>query len=240
MFSNLALEIGPGLKISVKGYIIFKRQVPTSSCYVWLNGEKAQVPKGISTQMTADTSRTVEKSEIKKAYKFGGEQIVFTPEEITSLRHFGDPVIRIIGFKPMDMLPIWAALKQSTYIYPSEEDYVGSTRVFSALHQKLLKDNKMGLSWFIARKNAAPVIAAVIPGAEVLAEQGQQVMPPGLWLVPLPYADDIRLNPETTLVPAPDTLVDMMRTVMQQLQLPKAQYNPERYPNPGKTAEVHC
>ncbi|KAI9779938.1 MAG: ATP-dependent DNA helicase II subunit 1 [Geoglossum umbratile] len=233
LFSNLPLEIGPGFKISVKGYILFKRQEPARSCYVWLNGEKAQIVKGTTTQIAEDTARPVQKSEIKKAYKFGGEQVAFTPMEVKELRNFGDPVIRIIGFKPLSMLPIWASLKQSTFIYPSEEDIVGSTRVFSALYQKLLKDQKMGIVWFIARKNAAAVIAAMIPGAERFGEYREQVMPPGMWLVPLPYADDIRQNPETTMVPSPDSLVDMMRTVVQQLQLPKGQYNPEKYPNPA-------
>ncbi|KAH0537587.1 ATP-dependent DNA helicase II subunit 1 [Glutinoglossum americanum] len=233
LFANLPLEIGPGFKISVKGYILFKRQEPARSCYVWLNGEKAQIVKGSTTQIAEDTARPIEKPEIKKAYKFGGEQVTFTPEEIKDLRNLGDPVIRIVGFKPLSMLPIWASLKQSTFIYPSEEDVIGSTRVFSALHQKLLKDGKMGIVWFIARKNAAPVIAAMIPGAERLGEHGEQVLPPGMWLIPLPYADDIRRNPETAVVTSPDSLIDMMRTVVQQLQLPKGQYNPERYPNPG-------
>ncbi|KAH0565533.1 ATP-dependent DNA helicase II subunit 1 [Trichoglossum hirsutum] len=230
---NLPLEIGPGFKISVKGYIFFKRQEPARSCYVWLNGERAQIAKGITMQMSEDTARHVEKSEITKAYKFGGEQVAFTPEEVKDLRYFGDPVIRIIGFKPLSMLPIWASLKQSTFIYPTEEDVIGSTRVFSALHQKLLKDEKMGIVWFVARKNAAPVIAAMIPGTERLGEHKEQVMPPGMWLVPLPYADDIRRNPETTMVMSPDSLIDKMRVVVQQLQLPKGQYNPEKYPNPA-------
>ncbi|KAI9794129.1 MAG: ATP-dependent DNA helicase II subunit 1 [Piccolia ochrophora] len=233
LFANLPLEIGPGFKISVKGYIVFKRQEPARSCYVWLNGERAQIAKGVSTQMAEDVARPVEKAEIKKAYKFGGEQITFTPDEMATVRHFGDPVIRIIGFKPTSMLPIWASLKPSTFIYPSEEDFVGSTRVFSALQQKLLKDDKMGIAWFIARKNAAPVIAAVIPGPERLGDNGEQTMPPGLWLVPLPFADDIRQDPDTSLVRAPDSLVDLMRKVVQQLQLPKAQYNPTKYSNPS-------
>ncbi|KAI9696445.1 MAG: ATP-dependent DNA helicase II subunit 1 [Candelina mexicana] len=233
LFSNLPLEVGPGLKISVKGYIIFKRQEPARSCYIWLGGEKPQIAKGITTQMAEDTARPVEKVEIKKAYKFGGEQISFTAEEISRIRYFGDPTIRICGFKPLSLLPVWASLKQSTFIYPSEEDFVGSTRVFSALHQKLLKDEKMAVAWYIARKNAAPVIAAIIPGAEKVGENEEQVMPPGMWLVPLPFADDIRQNPELSLVRAPDSLTDSMRKVVQQLQLPKAQYDPMKYPNPA-------
>ncbi|EER36607.1 Ku70 [Histoplasma capsulatum H143] len=149
LFSNVPLEIGPDFKISVTGYLIFKRQEPARSCYIWLGGEVPQIAKGITTQMADDSAREVEKWEIKKAYKFGGEQISFTQEEQASLRNFGEPTIRIIGFKPLSALPIWASMKHPTFIYPTEEGYVGSTRVFSALYQTLLKKEKLALVWFV-------------------------------------------------------------------------------------------
>ncbi|KAF2836768.1 protein Ku70 [Patellaria atrata CBS 101060] len=230
---SLPFEIAPDLRISVKGYIIIKRQEPIRSCYVWVAGEKPQIAMGTSTQVSEDTSRTVEKSEVKKAYKFGGETVVFTPDELKTIRHFGDPVIRIIGFKPLSMLPIWANTRAPMFMYPTEDDYIGSSRVFSALWQKLLKDTKFALAWCIVRKNAAPVLSALIPGAEKYDDGDEQLIPPGLWIVPLPFADDIRQNPETPHVQAPDSLIDMMRTVIQQLQLPKAVYDPHKYPNPS-------
>lgn len=230
---NLPLEIGPGLKIGVKGYIIIKRQEPVRSCYVWLNGERAQIAVGSTTQIAEDTARVVGKTEVRKAFKFGGETVQFKPEEIAAIKHFGDPIIRIIGFKPMDKLPIWASTRGPTFVYPSETDFVGSTRVFSALHQKMLKDKKMALAWFIPRRNAAPTLAAIIAGAEKISDEGAQTIPPGLWIIPLPFADDIRQNPETELARAPDELVDKMRFVVQQLQMPKAVYDPSRYPNPS-------
>ncbi|EEP79398.1 MUS51 protein [Uncinocarpus reesii 1704] len=233
LFSSIPLEIGPDFKISVTGYIIFKRQEPARSCYVWLGGEEPQLAKGITTQMADDSAREVEKWEIRKAYKFGGEQITFTQEEQSALRNFGDPVIRIIGFRSMSLLPIWASIKQPTFIYPSEGVFVGSTRVFSALQQTLLKQGKYALVWFVARKNAAPVMAAMIPGEEELDEQGAQVIPPGMWILPLPFADDIRRNPETEHIVAPEPLVDKMRDVIQKLQLPKSRYDPQKYPNPS-------
>ncbi|KAH8702416.1 putative DSB repair complex subunit Ku70 [Talaromyces proteolyticus] len=233
LFSNVPLEFGPNFKISVTGYLLFKKQEPARSCFVWLGGEKPEIAKGTTTQMAEDTARTVEKGEIRKAYKYGGEQVSFTIEEQQALRNFGDPVIKIIGFKPLSSLPIWASIKHPTFIYPSDEDYVGSTRVFSALHQKLLHDQKIGIVWFIPRKNAAPVLAAMLPGAEKTDENEVQVSPPGLWIIPLPFADDIRQNPETNLYVAPEPLIDRMRTVVQQLQLPKAQYDPRKYPNPS-------
>ncbi|GLI75139.1 ATP-dependent DNA helicase II subunit 1 [Penicillium ochrochloron] len=233
LFSNVSLEIGPNFKISVNGYLLLKRQEPARSCYVWLGGETPQIVKGITTLMADDTAQTVEKTELRKAYKFGGEQVAFTPEELQALRHFGDPVIRIIGFKPLSTLPIWANVKHPSFIYPSEEDYVGSTRVFSALQQKLLKDKKMALVWFIPRKNAAPVVAAMVAGEEKIDENGVQKVPPGMWIIPLPFADDVRQNPESTLAVSPDPLTDAMREIIGQLQLPKGAYEPQKYPNPA-------
>lgn len=232
--SNVPFEFSPSLRISVSAYVVFKRQLPARTCYVWLDGELPQIAIGKSTRLAEDTARTVEKVEIRKAYKFGGESITFTPEEISALRNFGDPVIRLLGFKPLTMIPIWAHYKQATFIYPSEDQYIGSTRTFSALQQTLLEKDKVGIVFYIARKNSSPVIAALIPGAEKLGEQGEQLMPAGMWLVPLPYADDIRSNPEmTSLIRAPDDLIDKMRQVVQQLQLPKAMYDPSKYPNPA-------
>ena len=235
LFGNLPFEIGPGLKISVKGYILLKRQEPKRTSLVYLppDSEKPQLAVGSSTLMAEDTARSVDKAEVRKAYKFGGETVSFTEDEMARIRNFGDPVLRIIGFKPMSMLPIWANYKHNTFIYPSEEDFVGSTRVFSALQQKLLKDQKFALAWFIPRRNAIPTLAAVYPGAEKKSEEGEQTMPPGLWIKPLPFADDIRSPPETNLVTSPDALTDRMRTIVQQLQLPRAVYDPSKYPNPS-------
>jgi ATP-dependent DNA helicase 2 subunit 1 len=231
---SLPLEVGPGLRIGVKGYILIKRQEHVRQCYVWVGGEKPQIVTSSTSHMADDTARVVEKTELRKAYKFGGDAITFSPEEFLQIRQcFGDPIIRIVGFKPLSSVPIWANITKATFMYPSEADFVGSTRVFSALQQKLLKSKKMALAWFIARKNAAPVMTAIIPGVERLDEEGEQSMPPGLWLVPLPFADDVRLCPEQSQEPKTEPeLTDRMRIIIEQLQLPKGIYEPSKYPNP--------
>ncbi|QPH12114.1 hypothetical protein C2857_004183 [Epichloe festucae Fl1] len=235
LLSNLPFEIAPGLRISVKGYNILHRQTPARTCYIWLDGETPQIASGETTRLAEDSTRTVEKGEIKKAYKFGGEYVYFTPEEQKSLKDFGSPIIRIIGFKSRKLLPIWASVKKSTFIFPSEEDYVGSSRVFTALWQKLIKDDKVGLAWCIVRKNAQPMLAAVIPSRERTNEDsGAPYLPAGLWLYPLPFADDLRdIKPPSKVTRSTDELTTKMRTVVQQLQLPRAMYNPMKYPNPA-------
>ncbi|AEO66891.1 a80d2ab5-91d3-470d-92e2-aafe997c1502 [Thermothielavioides terrestris] len=232
-FSNLPFELAPGITISVKGYMPLHRQQPARTCYVWLGGEQAQLAQGETIKVDSDT-RTVDKSEVKKAYKFGGEYIYFKPEELASLKNLGGKVLRVIGFKPRSSIPTWASVKKSIFIFPSEEDYVGSTRVFSALWQKLLDADKVGLAWFVARQNANPIMVAIIPSRNPDEEtSGTPYLPAGLWLYPLPFADDVR-NVELSAPPRPaDELTDKMREIVQNLQLPKAMYNPLKYPNPS-------
>ncbi|SMR48238.1 unnamed protein product [Zymoseptoria tritici ST99CH_1E4] len=235
LFSSVPLEIGPGFRIGIKGFLILKRQVPKRSTYVYVppDSEKAQLAVGSSTLVAEDTARTVEKIEIRRAFKFGGETVSFTDEELAAIQNYGDPIIRIIGFKDLELLPAWAAIKESTFLYPSEDSFIGSTRVFSALHQTLLRKRYFALAWYIPRRNAKPRLVGLLPGAEERNASGDQDMPPGLWVRPLPFADDIRSAPETSLVRAPDNVVDKMRTVLQNLQLPGAVYDPKKYPNPS-------
>ena len=231
-FSNLPFEIAPGLTISVNGYHILQKQQPARTCYVYLGGEKPQLAVSETIKMTDDL-KAVEKQEVKKAYKFGGEYIHFTPEELAELKKLGTKTLRIIGFKPKSQLPIWASVKKSVFVFPTEEDVVGSTRVFSALWQKLIRDGKVGVAWFVPRVNAAPRLVAIIPSQSRDEDSSATpYLPAGLWLHPLPFADDVRSVDVKPSYRCSDELVDKMRTVVQNLQLPKAMYQPDKYPNP--------
>lgn len=234
-FSDMPFEIGPGLTISVKGYNIIQKQAPARSCYIWVGGEKPQVAKGETARLAEDSARTIENDEVKKAYKFGSEYVYFTDEEQKSIKQFGGACIRIIGFKDRGLLKFWASVKKSIYIFPSEQGYVGSTRVFTALWQKLLKSKKVGIAWHIARKNGNPQLVAIIPSRATSDEKsGTQYLPAGLWLYPIPFVDDVRDGPEIgKVIRTTNPLTDRMNKVVQQLQLPGGAYNPSKYPNPA-------
>lgn len=202
--------------------------------YVYMGGEERQLVTGKSDRVGDDNKEPVHKSDIQKAFKFGGSQVIFKDQELKDLKNFGTPVLRVVGFKPQSMLPFWASIKKSTFIFPSEEHYVGSTRVFASFWKKLLKDKIMALAWYIARRNATPIIVAIMPSQERLDERTKmQTSPAGLWLCPIPFADDVReIGPLPKPILASEALVGDMITIVQQLQLPKAVYNPASYPNP--------
>lgn len=231
----MPLELGPGLQISVRGYNILQKQAPARSCYVWLDGEKAQIAAGETARIAEDSARTVQAGEVKKAYKFGGEYVYFSEDEQKSIKQFGSPIIRLIGFKDRSQLGFWASINKSIFIFPSEEGYVGSSRVFAALWQKLIKSKKIGIAWHIPRMNGNPQLVAIIPSkAQEDHKSGADFIPAGLWLYPIPYADDVREGPEqVNLARTTNVLIDRMNKVIGNLQLPTATYNPLKYPNPA-------
>lgn len=242
-FSNMSFELAPGMTISVNGYLVLHRQVIHRSCYVYLANDDAppQIAQGSTTKTEDGSVRTVEKSEIKKAHKFGtgGDFVYFSPEELEQLRKFEKDAkcLRLIGFKPRSMLPPWAAVKKSHFVFPTEAGYVGSTRVFSALWKKLLESDKMGIAWYIPRKNAVPQIVAILPSKKQSDdESGTPFLPAGLWLTPLPFVDDLRdltQLRQSNMVRASDELINKMRMIVGNLKLPKNMYDPSKYPNPG-------
>ncbi|KAH8889872.1 Ku DNA-binding complex, Ku70 subunit [Thozetella sp. PMI_491] len=241
-FSKLPFEIAPGFTISVSGYNILHKQTPARSCYVYLGGAQPLLAQSETVKTTSD-HKAVEQGELKKAYKFGGDYIYFNQDELKDLKKFGgkpeegsksERILRIIGFKPRSALPVWATVKKSIFVFPTEEEYVGSTRVFSALWQKLLKDDKMGIAWFIPRVNAAPRLVAILPSRSPDDEgSATPYLPAGLWLYPLPFRDDVRDLEIKPSQGCSNNLIDKMRPIIQNLQMPKAVYNPERYPNPS-------
>src|SRR5262249_44426228 len=74
------MEIGPNFFISVKGYITVKEQKPIRSHFIYTGGEKLKFAKSHGTKMVEETAKEVQAPEIRKAYKFGGEPILFTQE----------------------------------------------------------------------------------------------------------------------------------------------------------------
>lgn len=235
----MPFQIAPGLTISINGYLILHKQAVARSCYIWLEGDRPQIAQGEVVKTEEGSMRTVEKSEVKKAYKFGsgGDFVNFTPQELKDIRTFGSKTLRILGFKPRSMLPPWAAVKKSAFIYPTEAGFVGSTRVFSALWRKLLDSDKMAIAWYIARANAVPQIVAILPSDRPSGEESAtSYLPAGLWLYPLPFVDDVRdLEPIKlkSVVKASDELIDQMRIIVQNLTMPKGMYDPSKYPNPA-------
>lgn len=79
-------------------------------------------------------------------------------------------------------------------MYPTETTFAGSTRAFTALTRSMWGKGKVALVWAVLRKNSAPRMAILLPALDrnVLESASS---PQGMYLVSLPFVDDLRDPP---------------------------------------------
>lgn len=106
--------------------------------------------------------------------------------------------IKVIGFKPSESVEWQFNVASSYFLYPSEENYTGSTRAFTALARSLWNKGKVAIVWAILRKNSSPRMAALVPALNP-PTPGATNSPQGLYLVSLPFVDDLRERPAQEL-----------------------------------------
>ncbi|OZJ01818.1 hypothetical protein BZG36_04811 [Bifiguratus adelaidae] len=229
---RLPFHVAPGLTIGVRGYSIVLRQEKGKYTHVYMKGERVRETYAMTSWMCADTTQFLMPTDIKYYFPYGGEKVVFTKEEMAEMRNFGDPGITLLGFKARRLLKNYENITHAYFIYPDEKEYLGSTRVFSALLQRMASKDKIAICHMIRRSNTLPRFVALLPQEEVLDANGGQERPPGFHVITLPYADDIRSIPIENTPEADVDLVDAAKIVIEKLII-KGGYRPEAYENPS-------
>lgn len=102
-------------------------------------------------------------SQIKNAYGYGGERVIFEKDEITQIKTIDQPGFRLMGFKPRSALKLYHNLRTSNFIYPDEKVVKGSTVCFAALLDRMLSMDKIAICRFTARAAVAPRFVALVP-----------------------------------------------------------------------------
>jgi len=160
-------------------------------------------------------------------------QISFSSEEIKALRQFGClPGLSLLGFKDRTTVHFYENIKHAYFLYPSDLEHPGSKRTFSALLTSMLSKNKVALCLFLPRENAIPHFAVLLPQAEELDSEGRQRVPPGMHLITMPYADDIREPPHASSLSANSDEVAAASKVIESFHR-RDPFNPDVFPNPA-------
>ncbi|CDO57249.1 similar to Saccharomyces cerevisiae YMR284W YKU70 Subunit of the telomeric Ku complex (Yku70p-Yku80p) [Geotrichum candidum] len=224
LFTNY-IELTPGVKIGVKGYKIYSKTMPVKTTQACRVGNQYRFVERKSINVGVDTGKTLEPQEIRKTFKFGPNYLQFLPEQISEIRSIGDPIIKLIGFKPSSSVEWMYNVNSSYFLYPTEDNFVGSVRSFTSLVKSLWKTNKVAIVWAIFRRNSSGRMGALIPSVS-------ENEPQGLHFVSLPFSDDIRDVPpfEANNKP-PQELINPLTSIVRKLTMPNG-YQSERYPNP--------
>lgn len=226
--ATVEFELGHGASIGVKLYCPIRPATKDAPCT--LHSTDNQPLKTITTWVCPTTGTVLKDYEMIKFYPYGGEKVVFTDDEMKTIKTFGPPGLELMGFKPMSRLKVYYNIKAPYFVYPDDESIGGSSAGFQALLVQMSKTQKFAIARLIVRKAGVPRFVALVPQMEVFDANGQ-VQPSGMHMVFLPYADEIRKPPfEETQVAEVDLIVKA-KQVIRALSVPE--FNPDVFRNPG-------
>ncbi|KZT56728.1 Ku DNA-binding complex, Ku70 subunit [Calocera cornea HHB12733] len=161
-------------------------------------------------------------------------EVLFTQDKMKELRSMDlEPGIKILGFKDRSELTFFDNVKHSTFLYPSEDNYTGSTRTFTALLHSLSKKEKIGIALAVTRRGYTPQFVALLPQEEVVdPDSGAQLLPPGFHMIPFPFADDIRESAYDAMMRCNEHEKETALALITKLTI-RSGYDADNYPNPS-------
>jgi len=131
--------------------------------------------------------------------------------------------LRLVGFQPLATLQIQHRIKHSYLVYPAER-LAGSSSAYAALLKTMLARQQMGICRMTTTSGVR--MQALVPSD---GQDGMHIA--GLYLVPLPFADELRKSAiEKEKAPSPEQ-VNAARAVIQGLSV--RTFNPTRLDSPA-------
>lgn len=246
---DLLMDLGPLSKTShatrwrihVKGYNLISeatRDLPVKvTSYGHEDPYDLYEVVNITRPVRAANGEPVQPEQITNAYELRAasshDYVTFSDEEMQGLRQCGSiPGLVLLGFKDRSTLHFYENIKHAYFLYPSDLEHPGSKCAFAALLQSMLSKDKLALTLFTPRENTTPSIAVLLPQAEELDEDGQQCQPPGMHLIVMPFADDIRTPPPIKTLSAKPEQVGAASKIIESYTR-KSPFNPDVFVNPA-------
>ncbi|TYI96185.1 hypothetical protein E1A91_D01G053400v1 [Gossypium mustelinum] len=205
---RIEFQIANGLSIELNTYALIRPTVP--GAITWLDSVTNHPLKTERSLICEDTGALIQEPP-KLFQPYRNENVKFLPVEIAEIKRISPGKLRLLGFKPLSCLKDYYNLRPSTFVYPSDQEVVGSTCIFIALHRSMLKHNRFAVAYYGASYH--PQLVALVAQDEITSA-GAQMEPPGMHMIYLPYADDIRDDEEIF----PDTEEDAPRADEDQIQ----------------------
>ncbi|KAH6767942.1 ATP-dependent DNA helicase 2 subunit Ku70-like protein [Perilla frutescens var. frutescens] len=201
--------IANGISIELNTYAVVRPTNP--GAITWLDSVTNLPIKAERSFFCSDTGALLqEPPKLFQIYK--NENIMFTADELSEIKRVSTGHLRLIGFKPLSCLKDYHNLRPSTFVVPSDEEVVGSTCVFIALHRSMLRLKRFAVAFY--GSSTHPQLVALVAQDEIICTGGQ-VEPPGMHMIYLPYSDDIRhieeLHTDTTPL-APRATEDQIKS----------------------------
>lgn len=217
---RLPFHVCDGVELSVAVFVtLLEAKAPMP---VFLLNENNKPLKSETKQICEQTGALLHPvDDIRTYVDIAGQHIYVSRKEMDQTKQFCEPGLRLIGFKPRSSLKPHHRIFHSYFVYPSDKGVTGSATFMSALLGGMIDRKLLAVASYVARKNAEPVLVALLPQAE--EEDSDQVKPPGFHMVRLPWGEEIRSfslpAPEGMPAELPEELKAAARNVVSALSL---------------------
>ncbi|KAE9031309.1 hypothetical protein PR003_g10337 [Phytophthora rubi] len=186
------LEFGDALGIPVYCYLKTKiATLPTlskesQSSYEKETAGKVKLDRRYTSPQNIDEE--VPPDQQVKAYRYGAEKVPFASADVEFFKFQTEKSLKVLGF--LDKAQIsHAKFVAGTDIFVAEPGKPHAATCFAALIDAMVELDQVIVARFVARKNAAPKIVALIPHAPS-SGQGENYY--AMWSQQLPYEEDGR------------------------------------------------
>jgi ATP-dependent DNA helicase 2 subunit 1 len=152
--------------------------------------------KTVSRNIDASTGKVLEDDEISTYIETLGRRVYLARKELNDLKQLGmsgEASITILYF--IDAKALRPEFNCSSPYFLSADDKVvkGSAYLFDALLHTLMAKELIAVASFMLTKSGKPRMVALLPQGEIIDDDdGQQILPPGMNVISLPYLSELR------------------------------------------------
>ncbi|CAI8032323.1 X-ray repair cross-complementing protein 5 [Geodia barretti] len=185
------LELGSSLKIACKIFTKVMHERPATwkklsavSEAARCQGQQAAVQIQRSYYLNNENETQVEHDNIVKGYRYGKSLVPITDEDESQMKASSERCLSLLGFSPETCVSTHQTLGSSVQVVVPTPDDQNAGAAMSALIHALYETKNVGVARYIARKNAAPRLVALLPQIKASHEC--------LLMLHLPFMEDIR------------------------------------------------
>ncbi|KAL1224160.1 ATP-dependent DNA helicase 2 subunit KU70 [Cardamine amara subsp. amara] len=184
---RITFMICDGLSIELNGYALLRPAIPGS--ITWLDST-TNLPVKVERSYICTDTGAIMQDPIQWIQPYKNQNVMFNEGELSQLKRIiSTGHLRLLGFKPLSCLKDYHNMKPSTFLYPCDKEVIGSTRAFIALHRSMIQLERFAVAFYGG--TTPPRMVALVAQDEIESDGGQ-VEPPGMNMIYLPYANDIR------------------------------------------------
>ncbi|KAL2905967.1 ATP-dependent DNA helicase 2 subunit KU70 [Bienertia sinuspersici] len=156
-YRTYTLSIANGVSIQLSAYALLRPTVPGN--ITWLDSTTNLPLKTERSFICADTGALMKEAP-KQFLPYRNQEVMFSVEEISHIKRVSTTQLCLLGFKPLKCLKDYHNLKPSTFLFPTEEETIGSTKIFVALHRSMLRLRRFAVAFF--GSSSHPQLVALI------------------------------------------------------------------------------